>query len=93
MDSIYTYHKGAKVERCPAVLEAKIQGYGYAFNSLLGRRMIEPNTQLESLPMLYDSINYARNASDPFGSLPNPGRHRGYNAIAYADGHARAIRR
>lgn len=42
--------------------------------------------------MIYDSINYGRNASDPKTSLPKPGRHKGVNVIAFADGHARAVK-
>lgn len=47
-------------------------------------------------PLLFDSINLARNASDPFVSLPNPPRRHTEgqppaNYIAYADTHAKAV--
>ncbi|MFI5385823.1 MAG: hypothetical protein ACHQ50_06850, partial [Fimbriimonadales bacterium] len=38
-------------------------------------------------PLIYDSVNLARNASDLVGSLPNPGRHHGHNNLCFADGH------
>ncbi len=63
--------------------------YGYAFNSLLSRSR-EPKDP-EKVPIVYDSVNPIRNASDPVASLPRPGRHVGKNHIAYVDGHARAV--
>jgi prepilin-type processing-associated H-X9-DG protein len=91
MDAVQPYVKRPiKDMRCNKVVEEKLPGYGYAFNSLLERK---PSTQVkaaESTIMLYDSINYGKNASDPLLSLPKPGRHDGRNMIAFLDGHARS---
>ena len=75
---------------CPFVEDEELQGFGYAFNSTLARKPL-PTKDPETVPMVYDSINYGPNASDPFISLPNPGRHRGRNSIVYADGHSRSV--
>jgi prepilin-type processing-associated H-X9-DG protein len=65
------------------------RGLGYAFNAALSDAKAPPKP--ETVPITYDSVNLARNASDLFASLPHPGRHGGKNSIAYADGHARRV--
>ncbi|HZH97813.1 MAG TPA: hypothetical protein VEX38_02475 [Fimbriimonadaceae bacterium] len=69
-----------------------VNGYGFAMNSKLDLRRADKIGLPEQFPMLYDSINLARNASDPFISLPTPGRHKGKNHIAHADSSVRAVR-
>ena len=59
--------------------------------STIGMKPLDGKPWEQTAPMIYDSINYARNASDPLLSLPNPGRHEGYNVIGYADGHAKHV--
>jgi prepilin-type processing-associated H-X9-DG protein len=79
------------LEMCPAVKRDKMQGYGYAFNSLLSQKKVSAIAAPEEVPIVYDSINYSRNASDPVNSLPHPGRHMGKNSVAFADGHAKRV--
>lgn len=74
--------------RCPVVFR---EGYGYAFNSRLDRKDINTLVGPGSVPIVYESISLARNASDPVASLPNPARHDGGNAIAFADGSVRRV--
>ena len=60
---------------------------GYAFNGSLSRAKM-PKAPAE-VPMVYDSVNPIRNASDLVTSLPNPGRHGGRDYMGYADGHVK----
>jgi prepilin-type processing-associated H-X9-DG protein len=73
--------------RCDVVVRAEMPGIGYAFNSLLDGKKYSEITDSAKTILLYDSINFGRNASDPLLSLPKPGRHGGHNTVAYADGH------
>lgn len=99
MDAAQPYLYGGRkeadypLEHCPAIKDQTHDPslYGYAFNSPLSRAWVEKMASSEQVPMLYDSINLARNASDPFASLPVPGRHEGRNYIAFADGHAKSL--
>jgi prepilin-type processing-associated H-X9-DG protein len=72
--------------RCPVLGEG---AFGYAFNSALSGQKVPPTP--ETVPVVYDSSNLTRNASDRFASLPSPGRHKGKNNVGYADGHAKAV--
>lgn len=98
MDAIRDYHKSGAPERCNEVEFAfpdRKDVYGYAFNSRLsgGKTSdFEPETQ-QTKPMLYDSSNLARNASDPFSSLPDPPRHGGeMNMVCFFDGHVKGTK-
>jgi hypothetical protein len=99
MDWIVPYHKNKSLEHCPAVVEESKDNkalYGYAFNSKLSLVKMDDIEKPAEEPLIYDSINLARNASDPFVSLPSPprvhGRGRpGANNVAYSDGHGRAL--
>lgn len=77
--------------RCPSVHE----GFGYAFNSRFSRAALgELSPDQGRVPLIYDSVNLARNATDPLTSLPDPPRHRverQHNNALFADGSARAI--
>lgn len=86
VDQIRPYVKDKKVFGDPAVKG----GYGQAFNGSLSRAELPPKHP-EKVPMVYDSSNPIRNASDLVTSLPVPGRHNGGNNVAYADSHARRI--
>lgn len=89
MDAIGDYAKNPKIFIDP---EIKTKGqHGYSFDSLLSNRDINSFKKPEQQSMLFDSINLGRNASDPFSSLPNPGRHDGKNSVAYLDGHAKRV--
>ena len=65
--------------------------FGYAFNSKLSGKTTKRADEA-SMPMLYDSINLAASASDPFTSLPLNGRHKGTNTIVYLDGHIKSVK-
>jgi prepilin-type processing-associated H-X9-DG protein len=88
MDVIDPYIKNKDLLTCPLVAEKKMLGHGYAFNSLLDSKDIAHVKDAATTPMIYDSINYGPNASDPVNSLPHPGRHDGKNVVGYVDGHA-----
>lgn len=97
MDLIIPYHKNKGIEHCPGIewqFERNKSLHGYAFYSKLSAQKLDDKNP--NIPLLYDSMNLARNASDPFNSLPSPPRvHRegrpGANHVAYVDGHARAL--
>lgn len=91
MDSVLPYIKEEKQFRCTALYkEANPQLYGYAFNANLSKAKF-PAKGPEAVPLVFESLNLARNASDPFISLPKPGRHEGRNNVGYADGHAKIL--
>lgn len=65
--------------------------YGYALNA--GIKMLNNDAKnAASVPLVYDSVNLARNASDLATSMPGPGRHNGGNFIAFADGHGKYVK-
>ena len=85
------YVADSEAYRCPSVPQG--QGFGYAMNVNLSRKKLYALPNLAQIPLLYDSSNLAWNAHDPVTSLPNPPRHqREVNNIAFADGHAKAVR-
>jgi prepilin-type processing-associated H-X9-DG protein len=76
--------------RCPEAPASA--GFGYAMNrsavsGKLGGKALNALPNAAKTPLLYDSSDTGRNASDAFTSLPKPGRHRGKNYILYLDGH------
>lgn len=91
-DAVHAYSKTDRYDRCPALQLEKpnLQVFGFAFNKDLAAQRTPMNPQ--AFPLVFDSINLARNASGTISSLPQPGRHKGMNHIAYADGSAEAIR-
>jgi prepilin-type processing-associated H-X9-DG protein len=84
MDLSEPFLKSPEVEHCSLVADPNL--YGYSRNAALLR---DDEPQAETKPLIYDSVNLARNASDLVNSLPAEGRHQGYNNIAYLDGHAK----
>ena len=86
MDATLPYMKSETQWHCPSVPKG---AYGYAFNAALS--LAKPPKDPMSTPMVYDSLNPIRNASDLVTSLPKPGRHGGKNSVAYADGHAKRV--
>jgi len=86
MDSIQRWVKNPGIDHCPAVKGADL--YGYAFNPAV-TRMNRPSDS--TTPLVYDSVNLAKNASDFVTSLPVPGRHSGRDSIVYADCHVKAV--
>ncbi|MBC8064002.1 MAG: hypothetical protein H7Y17_04175 [Chlorobia bacterium] len=89
MDLATPYTKNQEIFVDP---EIRVKGqHGYAFDSRLSRKKTDQFQSPATQSMIYDSINLARNASDPFASLPNPGRHKGRNSIGYLDGHVKRV--
>ena len=88
MDGVAPYVKAESVFHD---IDVPRGAYGYAFDRALSQAKAPKRP--ESAPMLYDSTDLRRNASDLVASLPEPGRHRGRNVVAYADGHAKALSR
>ena len=88
MDSIERYTRTERIDRCPAVKGVDV--YGYAFNAGVAKLDLNASSA-STTPLVYDSVNLGRNASDLVTSLPDPGRHQGKDCVAYTDGHARAI--
>lgn len=93
MDAITPYvQEPNKTFRCPS---APRQAFGYAYHSDFSRLPIEKaRATLAQQPILYDSVNLSRNATDPLTSLPNLPRHRlgqGHNNVAFIDGNAKSI--
>jgi prepilin-type processing-associated H-X9-DG protein len=71
------------------VIKTKGQ-HGYAFDSRLSQKLAAEFDAPDRQSLLFESSNLGKNASDPFVSLPKPGRHYGKNNIGYLDGHARS---
>jgi len=93
-DAIKPYVKGDDLFHHPRMegsLELSKDAYGYAFNSDVSMQDTEKMLSPEQVPMLFDSVNYSRNASDPMLTLPVPGRHKGKNNFGYVDGHAKGL--
>lgn len=93
-DAIYPYTKQADILQCPVMATGT---YGYAFNGALSSATFEKVPQPGAVPMIYESVNPIRNASDLVTSLPKPGRHitkgatTGKDIIAYVDGHVKGV--
>jgi hypothetical protein len=81
MDRAHSYTKTWSVLRCPAIGDKEPTHFGYAFNDRLAGRWIEKFKRPETIPLIYDSSNLARNAADPVTSLPNPPRHLRNRAV------------
>lgn len=75
-----------EMDHCPLVSGPGL--VGYAMNAGV-KTANDPSP--ESTPLVYDSVNLARNAADLVTSLPLPGRHGGVNVIGYLDGHAKGV--
>jgi prepilin-type processing-associated H-X9-DG protein len=91
MDSTGSYRR-PRVVRCVIFADDRDSPrnqYGYAMNQAMSGAKEPANSG--TVPLVFDSINLARNASGTLDSLPNPPRHEEYNNIGYADGHARRV--
>ena len=93
MDDLVPYTKNPDIFKCTVVIDKKKPDlYGYCFNGALSE--VKVPELAETVPLVFDSINLARNASGSLDSLPKPGRHgkdRPGNSIAYADGHVKRV--
>ncbi len=74
------------IDHCPLIVGPGLSGY-----SLNAGVRTTKDGGAASTPLIYDSVNLAMNASDLANSMPVPGRHKGKNCVAYADGHARSV--
>jgi prepilin-type processing-associated H-X9-DG protein len=94
MDLSAPYQKNDTLNHCPNLPKDHPEQYGYAFNSWLALRVNSDLKASEKIPMIYDSINLARSASDPFTSLPEWTVHDEDDRrnVAFADCHARFVR-
>jgi len=91
MDSTGNYRR-PRIVRCVLFADDRNSPqnqYGYAMNQAMSGQK-EPKDP-ETVPLVFDSINLARNASGTLDSLPDPPRHGDYNNIGYADGHAKGL--
>ncbi len=86
VDQTFPYAKSWDVFHCPLA----VGQWGYAFNGGLEGKNVEKMVSAEKAPMVYDSVNPVKNASDLFKSLPATPRHR-MNNVGYADGHVKAL--
>ncbi|CCW34573.1 hypothetical protein CTKA_00407 [Chthonomonas calidirosea] len=83
---------------CPAVSNGHDDRYGYAYNEEIAGQSLGQKTSLKQLsnaantPLIYDSTDLAKNATDRFTSLPKPGRHNGIDYVLYLDGHVGAVK-
>lgn len=81
---------------CPAVSDRHDAHYGYAYNLEVAGRKI-PGGFLKQMrgaattPLLFDSADLARSATDGLATLPRPGRHAGRDNVLYCDGHVAAV--
>jgi hypothetical protein len=89
MNVLESYSKKPLNLRDPGIRQT--HAYGYAFNSDLSAILMTTIDEVAWTPMVYDSSNLLKNASDPVLSLPNPGRHWGRNNMAYTDSHVRSL--
>ena|SRR5579862_1415422 len=81
------YTKNFGIEHCSKVQEPGL--YGYAFNASV--KTLKDDAAPARTRLVYDSVNYAKNASDLGDSIPQPGRHKGRNNVSFVDGHAKSI--
>lgn len=84
--------KGEQTFHCHEVEKADTSVYGYAYSSSLIGRDLRGMRDAKSAALIFDSTLLRRNAVGTLATLPDPPRHGGSNCIAYADGHAVAIR-
>ncbi len=90
MDAIVPYTKHEPFH-CPDLMKAgRMDEYGYCVNASLKTLHNLPSPEVT--PLVFESVNLARNASGGIDSLPKPGRHEGSNSVAFADGHAKKLR-
>lgn len=101
MDRIAAYNTQERHLHCPTVSKAGEDRFGYAMNSAVAGKQQADFDAPEKAPLLYDSTNLLRSASDALTSLPKPGRHqmregregpmRQGNNVGYLDGSARFL--
>ncbi len=88
MDIAQRSERWAGTFHCP---NAPIGAFGYAFNGALDGVTESGLADPMTTPLLYDSVNPIRKASDLVRSLPSPGRHEGCDNLAYVDGLVKSV--
>lgn len=86
------YTRDGKAVKCTVLQKGPPDIYGFAYNSTLAGQSLTKVPNPETRPLIYESLNLARNASDPYGSVPDPGRHTGKTSVAFVDGHAKGFK-
>ena len=94
MDGSDSDSEGSRFRRsvwqCPSVAKggSASEVFGYAYNAKAGGREMASfsSAEIRETPLIYDSENLEKNASDPFQSVAY--RHLHAACIGYADGHA-----
>lgn len=89
MDDIGPYTKSERILKEPLYWSGPF--FGFAYDSRVSGKAIKSFARPEKQPAVFDSVNLGRNASDPFVSLPSPGRHSGKNNVGYLDGRAKVF--
>ena len=93
MDATKPYMGGdERAFHCPTASGQDLSKYGYAFNSSARSQNISKIASPEKVPMVFDSDNLDRNATDAGSSLPSPPRHGDGNNVVFADGSARTVK-
>jgi hypothetical protein len=90
MDGILPYVKSRRFFIRPDAKGLGLQGFGYAFYSPLESKSLYLLGEDGKLPLVYESMNFAWNASDPFISYWRS-KERPYFCIVHADGSGRAV--
>lgn len=87
---LYPYYKNPHFEVCPSRSDVTP---GYAYNSLLDRRLIENSIQEDKTPALFDSSLGQKDAADRLESFAKP--HGSPDArkgnVLFLDGHVEAM--
>jgi hypothetical protein len=93
MDILHPYVGKDRVFQCPDMQENRRKSeaviFDYAYHSRLSKVNVSSVLNPAIVPLTYDSTLEARNSSDPFISLPNPGRHFGGDNMSLVDGHVK----
>jgi prepilin-type N-terminal cleavage/methylation domain-containing protein/prepilin-type processing-associated H-X9-DG protein len=84
---VYPYLKNNRVYRCPKV-KGSPENQGYALESRLTGKELYQIKNIGQTPLLWDSWNLEKNATDP--GISFAARHNGFGNIAFVDGHARS---
>jgi prepilin-type processing-associated H-X9-DG protein len=93
MNQISPQVKNEAIFHCPELKVSSPGSYGYSFNSGLSETDNVATDDSPDKPYVFESLNLARNASDPFLSFPLDD-HRGgplRRNVAFCDGHAKFV--
>ena len=91
MDQTVAYVPSDRLFRCPESWREGTDAYGFAMNIALSNEKAAKVADRSKTPMVFDSSILKLNAASGVETLPQRGRHRGGNNVAYVDGHVRRI--